>query len=184
MENIDTMSTSSGESTTTPTHTSVPESHADSGLPPYHAAVTVAPRGGATFIIRDPQSKLVITLNKGQLGLAPGDWGDAFVNPHNGRGSHWCCVENKDRWLGFKSKVSDRFIGHDNKKKNWHFIATADKHDDWERFCARQHPDGGHELLVKHWDGFRAMQAGGVDNKELMVAGEGCGGTRWEFLEI
>ncbi|OJJ86335.1 uncharacterized protein ASPGLDRAFT_102845, partial [Aspergillus glaucus CBS 516.65] len=144
----------------------------------------VAPYKGATFIIRDPQSGLAITLKDGKLGLAPGDKENAFVNCDNGRGSHWRCVENKDRWLGFKNAVSGEFIGHDNKKKNWRFMAKAEAHREWEFFCVRQHSDGGHELLVKHWGGFRAMQVGGNDNKELVVADEGDSGTAWEFLQV
>lgn len=183
--NLDAMSTSSGDSVMTPTYTSVPESSGDHELPSYYAAVAVAPRAGSTFIIRDPRSKLVVTLNEGWLGMAPGEREDAIVNPYNGRGSHWCCVENNERWLGFKNKVSGTFIGHDNRKnEHWRFIATVDQHRDWEFFCVRQHPDGGHELLVKHNNGFRAMTVGGADNKNLMVAGEGRSGTRWEFLEI
>lgn len=169
----------------TPMHTSVPESYIDPELPPYAAPAAVAPCKGATFIIRDPQSSLVITLQDGKLGLASGGKDNAFVNRDDGRGNHWRCVENKERWLGFKNAVSGEYIGHDNNKKNnWLFIAKVEDHREWEFFCVRQHPCGGHELLVKHWNGFRAMQVGGDDNRELVVAGEGHGGTAWEFLKV
>lgn len=183
MENIDISSTYSDEPVMTPTDTSLLESVVDLELPPYPAPAAVAPHKGATFIIRDPQSGLVITLNDGQLGLAPADKENAFINCDDGRGSHWRCVENKDRWLGFKSAVSGEFIGHDNKK-DWRFIAKAEAHKEWEFFCVRQHLGGGHELLVKHWSGFRAMQVGGNINRELVVAGEGRSGTAWEFLKV
>jgi len=130
------------------------------------------------------RSGLFITLKGGKLGLAPGDKGNTFVNCDDGRGSQWRCVENKDRWLGFKNAVSGEFIGHDNNKKNWRFMAKAEAHREWEFFCVCQHPGGGYELLVKHWDGFRTMQVGGDDNRELVVAGEGHGGTAWEFFKI
>lgn len=189
MENIDISSSSSDGTMVTPTHTSLTESYTDPEPPPYPAPAAVAPRKGATFIIRDPQSKLVITLKDKNLGLAAGDKENTFVNCDDGRGSHWRCIENKDRWLGFKSAVSGEFIGHDNNgknnnEKNWRFKAMVKEHREWEFFCVRQHPDGGHELLVKHWGGFRAMQVGGDNNRELVVAGEGHGGTAWEFLRV
>ncbi|KAJ5607133.1 hypothetical protein N7537_003752 [Penicillium hordei] len=186
MDNIEISSTFSDETGMTPTHTSLPRLYADPELPPYMcpAPAAVAPYKGATFVIRDPQSGLVITLKDGKLGLAPGDKADSFINYDDGRGSHWRCVENKDRWLGFKNAVSGEFIGHDNNKKNWRFMAKVEAHNEWEFFCVRQHPDGGHELLMKHWGGFRAMQVGGNDNRELVVAGEGQGGMAWEFLKV
>lgn len=184
MENIEISSTYSDGPGMTPTHTSLPESFADPELPPYPAPAAVAPYKGATFIIRDPKSGLVITLKDGKLGLAPADKENAFINCDDGRGSHWRCVENEGRWLGFKNAVSGEFIGHDNNKKNWRFMAKVEAHREWEFFCVRQHPGGGHELLVKHWDGFRAMQVGGDDNRELVVAGEGHSGTAWEFLKV
>lgn len=184
MEDIDISSTSSGESRMTPTHTSLP-SYADPEPPPYPAPAVVPPHEGATFIIRDPQSGLVITLKDGELGLAPANKESAFVNCDDGLGSHWRCIENKERWLGFKNAVSGEFIGHDNKKnENWRFIAKVKAHNYWEFFCVRQHPGGGHELLVKHNNGFRAMQVGGNHNRELMVAREGHGGIAWEFLKV
>lgn len=94
---------------------------------------------------------------------------------------------SKTRNAGWASKVQCRgeFIGHNNEKnENWRFKATVKAHNYCEFFCARQHLDGGHELLVKHNNGFRAMQVGGDLNRELVVAGEGRVGTAWEFLKV
>ncbi|KAE8153074.1 hypothetical protein BDV25DRAFT_45230 [Aspergillus avenaceus] len=184
MENLDIISTISDDPILTPTHTSLPDPYPDAELPPYPAPAAVPPHKGATFIIRDPQSGLLITLKDGKLVLAPGDKDNAFVNRDDGRGSHWRCVENKDRWLGFKNAVSGDFLGHDDNKLEWRFVARVKEHRQWEFFCVRQHPGGGHELLVKHWDGFRAMVIGGMDGRELVVGEEGCVGTAWEFLRI
>ncbi|PKY01683.1 hypothetical protein P168DRAFT_258432 [Aspergillus campestris IBT 28561] len=180
---MDNSSTSSGESGITPTHTSLLEPYTDPEPPPYPAPAAVAPHKGATFIIRDPASSLVITLKDGKVGLAPANKESAWIYSDDGLGSHWRCVENKDRWLGFYNAVSGGFLGHDNSKE-WRFIAKAETHRQWEFFCVRQHPDGGHELLVKHWGGFRAMQVGGDMGRDLVVAGEGDSGTAWEFLEV
>ncbi|KAL4904082.1 hypothetical protein BDW74DRAFT_155078 [Aspergillus multicolor] len=65
--------------------------------------------------------------------------------------------------------------------KPWKFRAQSKRHRDWEKFCVRQSPDGGHVLLVKHWGGFRAMIA---ENKGLQVGGEGKRGTAWEFVRV
>lgn len=178
-------SNSSDEAGLTPANTSLIESCTNPELPPYHpATAAVAPYKGATFIIRDPQSGLIIALKDGKLGLGPADKGNASIGFDIGHGSHWRCVENEDRWLGFKNAASGEFIGHNNNKKKWCFMAKGEAHGDWQHFCVRQHPSGGHELLVKHWDGFRAMEVGGDDNRELVVAGEGLGGIAWEFLKV
>ncbi|KAL2826756.1 hypothetical protein BJY01DRAFT_229559 [Aspergillus pseudoustus] len=152
----------------------------------------VAPHPNATFIIRDRSTGLVIALKDGELGLhpdekSPSSGGHITSYEHqHGRGSHWHCVENEDFWLGFRSSVSKQYIGHNNKKENnkWRFIAKADQHRGWEYFCAREHPEGGHVLLVKHYDGFRAMKVGGKDGRELLVVDRKEGGTPFDFIKI
>lgn len=184
MENFDISLNSSYDSVSTPTHTSLPESCTDLDLPPSLASEMGPPYKGATFIIRDIQRGFVITLTDGKLCLLPGHDFDLFSFCSDGRGNHWRCVENKDRWLGFKNVVSGTFIGHDNNQKNWRFMAKVEAHNQWGFFCLRHHPSGGYEMLIKHLDGFRAMKVGGSDSRELMVAEEGHGGTIWEFLEV
>ena len=71
MENIDSSSISSGEPGMKPTHTSLPESYADSELAPYPAPATVAPYKGATFIIRDPQKRSLYHTQGRQVRLSP-----------------------------------------------------------------------------------------------------------------
>ncbi|PYH90376.1 hypothetical protein BO71DRAFT_422338 [Aspergillus ellipticus CBS 707.79] len=129
----------------------------------------------STYIIRDPATHLVITLKKGTTI-------DGADSPHgHNRGTHWHCVENKNRWLGFYNAVSGTYIRHNNQKKEWRFDANGKKHGDWESFCARECPGGGHVLLVKHWDGLLAMRAEGG---ELVVDCKGEGGTAWEFVRV
>ncbi|KAE8162814.1 hypothetical protein BDV40DRAFT_264471 [Aspergillus tamarii] len=159
----------------------------DAGLPSYSSVsesiLGVCPWKGGTYIIRDPKTKLVIALEKGVLGLYP-EANEVESLYHYGRGSHWHCVENDRMWLGFYNAVSGTYIGHDNRKNNWRFQAKAERHDEWEWFCARQHPDGGHILLVKHWNEFLPMRIGGKDGRELMVDAKREGGTVWEFIRV
>ncbi|KAL2833868.1 hypothetical protein BDW59DRAFT_138235 [Aspergillus cavernicola] len=191
MEFNDAASSSNEETTRTPAHTSIPdhpyfdhtfEPPSYSSIP--SATVGVCPRKDATFVIRDPKTHLVITLKDGLLRLRPGEKQYSADSYYDSRGSHWVCVENENLWLGFRSAVSRAYIGHDNNKKNWRFYAKADVHDGWEWFCAREHPEGGHVLLVKHNSGFRAMKMGGENNRELVVAGQGESGTPWEFILV
>jgi hypothetical protein len=167
-------------------------------LPSYAASTTrapaaVPPHANATFVIRDRQTGLVIALKDGELGLHPdekspsdGVYSQYEYQYQHGRGSHWHCVQNDELWLGFRSSVSKQYIGHNNDKKdnNWRFVAKADRHRGWEYFCAREHPGGGHVLLVKHYDGFRSMNVGGVEGRELVVADKGEGGTAWDFIKV
>jgi hypothetical protein len=86
-------------------------------------------------------------------------------------------------WFGFYNTVSGTYIGHDNNKSNWRFIAEAKSHKFWEYFCPRPHPDG-HILLVKHCDNFLPMRIGGKENRELVVGSPTEGGTPWEFIRV
>ncbi|KAL5333089.1 hypothetical protein BJX70DRAFT_79238 [Aspergillus crustosus] len=191
------LSDSDGEECMTPTgtHTSIPSPSLnqldpnDSAPPSYastRATVGVCPQKNKTFIIRDPKTDLVVALKDGVLGLHPDEKERTNTGiPHHGRGSHWHCVENDDLWLGFRSAVSGCYIGHNNEKNNnWRFIAEVKRHAGWEYFCAREHPEGGHVLLVKHNSGFRAMKAGGRNKRELVVCDRGESGTAWDFIQV
>lgn len=175
-----------GEGYDTPSDSTGSDIYPDTPVDQYHARdkTPCVPQKDATFMIRDPNTRLVITLKDGVLGLCAEEKqqpGDSHDDP---RGSHWHCVENEHMWLGFRSAVSGRYLGHDNNTKKWRFYAEGKKHDDWEYFCVRQHSDGGHILLVKHWSQFRAMKAGGIEGRELVVGGQGESGTPWEFIRV
>ncbi|KAL4879186.1 hypothetical protein BJY04DRAFT_194014 [Aspergillus karnatakaensis] len=161
-------------------------------FPPSYASLTrapiaVCPQKDTTFLIRDPRTNLVITLRDGILKLQPDEKApsnELTGTPYHGRGSHWHCIENGDLWLGFRSAVSGCYIGHNNNKRSWRFIAEVKHHKGWEYFCARAHPDGGHVLLVKHNNGFRGMKAGGVLGRDLCVCEPGESGTAWDFIKV
>ncbi|KAL4962483.1 uncharacterized protein BDV14DRAFT_106489 [Aspergillus stella-maris] len=184
MDFIDSRPSSPGIST--PTHTTFSDPF-EADPPPYPALISVPPTAGETFIIRDPQTGLIITLKDGHLCLLPAGQqdGETFGSSSgHPRGHWWRCVRNSGLWLGFKSAVSGGFIGHDNRQNRWRFIATAREHNWWELFCVRQDPSGGHILLVKHNNEFRAMRVGGAYDMELVVAGKGEDGTAWEFIKV
>lgn len=189
MENVDTLSPSAvDEGCNTPTHTSVSDAGLDSDLPSYSSlnrtTAGTCPWKGGTFIIRDPETKLVIVLKEGVLGLCPQEKEHGGDTYHYGRGSHWHCVENEGMWLGFYNIVSGTYIGHNNTRSNWRFHAKARHHEEWEYFCVREHPDGGHVLLVKHWRNFLPMKVGGMENRELVVDAKTREGTAWEFIRV
>ncbi|KAL4739074.1 hypothetical protein BDV11DRAFT_170454 [Aspergillus similis] len=143
------------------------------------------PLPGKKFIIREPKTGLLIALKRGVLGLHS-DPTKVYDSPgrsiaHN-NGSHWRCIENADLWLGFQNEVSGTYIGRDKQCKT--FIAKADTHRSWEQFCVRQHPNGGHMLLVRHEGGFRAMRVGGEGGRLLIVGSRGECGTAFEFIEL
>ncbi|KAL4993284.1 hypothetical protein BDV10DRAFT_198455 [Aspergillus recurvatus] len=130
------------------------------------------PYAGATFVIRHARTGRVISLQNGILSLHNAD------KAHDG-GSHWRCVQSEDMWLGFKNAVSAGYIGH-----NRQLTASAMLHVDSEKFCVRQHPCGGHLILLKYGSGFRPICAGGARGKELVVGSRGATGSLWEFVEV
>ncbi|KAJ5392275.1 hypothetical protein N7509_007765 [Penicillium cosmopolitanum] len=187
MEDTESLSNSLHDLAITPTHTSIPDSESCAEVGSEQPSITPKtgpPFDGATFIIRDPQTGLVITLVGGRLTLLSG-YNDLLDNCRDGRGSHWRCVESQGRWLGFKNTVSGQFIGQYFENGEWHFWAKDEFHTSLQFFCTRHYwLSGGYEMLVKHGDGFRAMKIGGPDKTKLVVGEEGERGTAWEFLEV
>ena len=130
------------------------------------------PWPGSTFIIRSVSSGHVITLLDGQIVLAQ----------LGGRGSiHWACVETKG-WLGFQNPVSGRFLGHDI---NGRLCCLGGRHQGWENFCVRMRPEGGHVLLMTHYEklwyvGIKVEQ--GVE--KLAKSENVSNGVVWEFVRV
>ena len=87
-------------------------------------------------------------------------------------------------WLGFKNTVSAAYIGHNDMQSGGRFQVNQLSHSERESFCARQHPDDGHVLLVKHGSGFLPMKAGGKAGTELVVDNDRKEGTRWQFIRV
>ena len=48
----------------------------------------------------------------------------------------------------------------------------------------RQHPDGGHVILVRDWDGFLPIRAEGRGRRKLVVGSSRQEGTAWEFIRV
>ncbi|KGO67110.1 Actin cross-linking [Penicillium italicum] len=130
------------------------------------------PWKGRSFVIRDPNTGLVIGLQYGILRLVSED-------SEHGCGIFWSCVESDEMLLGFQNMVSGTFIGHNNKGK---LIAWAKSHRDWESFCVREHPDGGYVLLVKQGSGFLPMRIDG--GTQLVVSSDRDEGVAWEFTRV
>lgn len=169
------MSYSDTEHCLTPTHTTLPHEDNDSQ---FTGLCLSPPRANETFIIRHPQTNLVVTLKSGKLCLDTLD----IINSN----CHWRIIETPTGWLGFRNIQSDTYIRHNNSWNhwNWKFVADVKHHSLWEYFSTRPGPDGRHELLVKHWFGFRGMRIGGEKGRELMVAKQGEKGVAWEFIKV
>jgi len=134
------------------------------------------PWPGSTFVIRCASSWRAVTLQDGLVVLTS-------ASAAGGRGAtHWECVESKG-WLGFRSPVSGRFLGHN--VKGW-LCCVAERQQGWENFCVRARPDGGFVLLMTHYErlwrvGVREEQ--GVER--LAKVGDGSAdGMVWEFVKV
>ncbi|KAF2094063.1 hypothetical protein NA57DRAFT_47193 [Rhizodiscina lignyota] len=131
------------------------------------------PWPGSTFIIRSISSWQVITLLDGQVVLAP---------PSSSGSTHWECVETKG-WLGFRSPISGKFLGHDTRGK---LCCSAERHQGWENFCVRATPEGGYVLLMTHFERLRHVGIKieqGVE--KLAKIGDGASdGIVWEFIRV
>ncbi|KAI5862988.1 hypothetical protein GGS23DRAFT_46961 [Durotheca rogersii] len=157
-----------------------PTTAASDGLPDYEAASftglsdtrtreETVPHPGATYIIRDPATRRLLTIVGGQLRLEhhAGDRG----------GYHWDCVETKG-WLGFRNPAFGVFLGHDGHGR---IIASARLHRPWEYFCVRRHKQGGYLLLSRWFDDLWKLDKGS-DGRTIVRQAEG--GLAWEFERV
>ncbi|KAJ5298409.1 uncharacterized protein N7443_006529 [Penicillium atrosanguineum] len=149
----------------TPTHTTVFDDPVESKIsnPIDDGDAVGPPYEGGTYIIRNTQTKLAITLRDSLLCLVPQD-------TENDRASHWHCEAGTLNWLGFCNAVSGTYIGYNI---HGNIIAEARHHLWWEYCSIRPHPGGGYQLLVLHW----------FENKPIRIGDEGTQlvlGTREE----
>ncbi|KAF5878473.1 putative dynamin family protein [Botrytis fragariae] len=135
-----------------------------------------------TYAIRASSSGKFLASNSGGITL---------VGPQSGRnpGVRWKCTEIKG-WLHFQNTASGCFLGHNF----WgEIVCTASVADGWERFTTRPIPEGGHYLLMTHWERLWKV---GIKGGTLAKIGEGeTGGfafigeeegevVAWDFLRI
>ncbi|KAI9690095.1 MAG: hypothetical protein M1820_010034 [Bogoriella megaspora] len=138
---------------------------------------TIKPRSGATVLIRSCSSGELITLNRGDVFLAPSDSPGC---------AEWICTE-RDGKFGFQNRVSGSWLGnHDDdgnvKARVFHFKGMEEftiwnrnsgyvlKSRVWRLWNARDHPIG----VVRK------------DNMDkLVLDGESAPDPEtWEFLEV
>ncbi|KAL4984201.1 hypothetical protein BDW68DRAFT_180876 [Aspergillus falconensis] len=173
---------SSSTSRTANCNTPADDSVADYTIVHKTPTPATCPYAGATFVIRHARTGRVVSLQNGILALHKAD------KAHDG-GSHWRCVQSEDMWLGFKNAVSTGYIG---KKACGMCLYSVDRqltacamlHFDREKFCVRQHPNGGHLILLKYESEFRPICAGGAREKELVVGSKGAKGSLWDFIKV
>ncbi|KAI4859209.1 hypothetical protein F4820DRAFT_177407 [Hypoxylon rubiginosum] len=119
--------------------------------------IDTPPYPGRTFAIRERESGRLITLIDGDIRLE-------YCTGEQG-GWHWRCAEDKG-WLTFRSPVSGQYIGGNAIR---------------QRFCAREHSQGGYELLSRRDDELVKIHIG-KDNRSLIR--RAGGETLWDFEEV
>jgi hypothetical protein len=130
-----------------------------------------------TYMIRNRASDWVLAREHGRLVLK----GIADLATC---GWHWTCVEKNNGWFGFRETSSGAYLGRDGRGG---FIASATRHEGWEYFDVRRHPDGGYQLLsIRWWERMRMvadMRTQGV--VEIAGSGnEGVAATLWDFVQV
>ncbi|OAG01842.1 uncharacterized protein CC84DRAFT_242146 [Paraphaeosphaeria sporulosa] len=154
----------------TPTATSA---NVTAGLVDHEDTSSGVPSDGSTVIIRSISSGHVITLLDGQVVLAsPG-----------GRGSiHWSCVETEG-WLGFRNRISNKFLCHD---WNGRLKCSAEQSSSWRHFTITPIPKGGYVMQMLDWWTLRPV----VINPEQGLQKIGRTGNKlaegiiWEFIKV
>jgi hypothetical protein len=131
------------------------------------------PSHGFTFIIRSVSSGHVITLLDGQVMLAPpGDRGSI----------HWACVETEG-WLGFRNRISNKFLCHD---WNGRLKCSAEQRDKWRHFSVTPVPNGGYIMQMLDWWTLRPIVINAENGlRKLGRTGNKLSdGIAWEFVKI
>lgn len=154
----------------TPTATS---ENADTSPEENHDLSPSIPSHELTVIIRSISSGQVITLIDGNVVLAsPGSCGSI----------HWTCVETEG-WIGFRNRVSNKFLCHDG---NGRLKCTADQRDGWRQFTVTPMPDEGYIMQMLDWwklrpiviDAEKGLQKLGRNGNNLSE------GIVWEFIKV
>jgi hypothetical protein len=162
----------------TPTHTTDTLSGPGlEGLFSVDRDIESVPWPGRTYVIRHRTSDKVLAREYGCLVLK--EAGELATC-----GWYWACFEHSEGWLGFRETISGFYLGRYNKGG---FGATASKHNGWEFFDARKHPDGGYQLLSIHWKCRMRMAADMETQRVVEIAGSGdeCDeATLWNFVEV
>ncbi|KAI1086681.1 hypothetical protein F5B19DRAFT_121800 [Rostrohypoxylon terebratum] len=125
------------------------------------------PWPGNTYIIREPKSKLQVTLVGGQIRMKPhlGDQG----------GYHWECVYDNG-WLGFRNPSAFVYLGF---KEGEGIVAEVKWHKWNEFFITRGYPGGGHVLFTKHDHDLHMVN---IEGDRLHESRDHY--TVWEFIKV
>lgn len=172
LKQFDSESVSDPDNSTTYTPTTTSDTFTEDP-PEYHDQSSGAPSHGFTFIIRSVSSGQVITLLDGQVVLAP----------PGGPGSiHWACIETEG-WLGFRNRISNRFLCHDGSGR---LKCSAEQHHKWRHFTITPVPNGGYIMQMLDWWTLRPI----VINEEKGLQKLGRSGNMlsdgiiWEFIRV
>lgn len=148
-------------------------SDSDCAEPSITGYVSSVPCPGNTYGIHLKGTNKVISITEGEVVL------QSLAEAQCGGGWLWTC-EEKGNWLGFRNRVSGRFLGH-NGESGLH--AEAKQQNALERFCIRHHPRGGYLLLVKYPRGEELRQIGYASDEKTLVEKE-KDGAQWMFEEV
>ena len=127
------------------------------------------PCSGDTFMIIDRRDSRVLTLVDGKIHL------EADISQAGN--CYWVCVETNG-WLGFYEQELGRYLGHDFW---WNFTADALRHEQYQYFETRRHPDGGYLLLAPCLA--KLLQVTVARDGKTLTTTE-SGGVTWEFIKV
>ncbi|KAI1807612.1 hypothetical protein F4811DRAFT_505317 [Daldinia bambusicola] len=169
----------------TPTHTTSPSNaNANANAVPLpvpfstDAGVGSAPEAGGTYMIRQVDTCLALTLSHGDLVLR------ADVAGADG-GWRWRCSESEDGWLRFRETVSGMYLRWDGGAGG--FCAkdrTPEKKG--TALLLRPREAGGCNVFAMHWWTLVAMTAsgGGGEDARISDTKNVKEASRWEFVRV
>lgn len=137
-----------------------------------------SPHPGSSYLIQCTQNDQVITLQKGEIVLAPVGGPDR---------TRWECIE-VNGWLGFREPSSNRFLGYNHSEELW---CKVEHHQVWERFQVREASEGKFYLLMVHYEnwihlmiGSELWPLGDGSNNKLRLYKDWAHAFTWRFLEV
>lgn len=125
--------------------------NADPDLPPQYYQYELSPEEGKILNLRTLRSKLILTLQTGELLMLP----EELLSGPEKAGARWEC-EEVDGWTRFRNAVSGTYLGRCDspvEKKHGCSISTSGHGYPVHRnFTVRRRPEGGYVLWVKNGD--------------------------------
>ncbi|EFR04878.1 hypothetical protein MGYG_07879 [Nannizzia gypsea CBS 118893] len=148
-----------------------PSSDTLSSISQWDGYCCTVPWPDSTYMILEKGSNRAITYTNQTVFLQ--DFREGHISTKS-----WHCI-HFNNYFAFYNPVSGRYIGHDGSSI---ICAKAIAANGYECITAKQHPNGGYQLLMPYYAHALNVMTIGEDGRSLVRREHGT--TLWEFVKV